>query len=52
MVGLERAILVEGAGQIAAPSWHGYATELTICTRLILVNGTAIPSVILCGGKP
>jgi hypothetical protein len=27
MVGLERTILIEGAGQIAAPSWHGYAAE-------------------------
>jgi hypothetical protein len=50
MVGLERTILIEGAGQIAAPSWHGHAAESIVCTRLILIYGTAVPGVIGCGG--
>jgi hypothetical protein len=42
--------VIVGTGQIAAQSWHGYATQSTICTRRILINGTTVRRVILCGG--
>jgi hypothetical protein len=40
--------LIVSASQIAAPLRHGYATESTVSTRLVLVNGTRVPMVIAC----
>jgi hypothetical protein len=56
MLGFEATLLIVGTGQIAAPSRHGYTTESTAGTRLILVNGTSVPIVVVCklvyGGQP
>ena len=53
MLGFDTTLLIVGKGQIAAPSRHGYTTELI---RLILVNGTSVPIVVVCklvyGGQP
>jgi hypothetical protein len=56
MLGLKGDLVIVGAGQIAAPSRHGYTTASTAGTRLILVSGTSVPIVVVCklvsGGEP
>jgi hypothetical protein len=56
MLGLEGDLAIVRAGQIAAPSRHGYTTASTDGTRHILVNGTSVPIVVVCklvsGGEP
>jgi hypothetical protein len=51
MLGLEGDLAIVGAGQIAAPSRHGYTTASNI-----LVNGTSVPIAVVCklvsGGEP
>jgi signal transduction histidine kinase len=53
---LAATLWIVGARQIAATTRHGYATNSTVATPHLLLNGTRVPIVIVgqlvCSGQP